>query len=146
MVKEEINLMPEGYTINSESRLKAFKALLDGLYETKPYVRVEYYTHKPRTPQQNSALHAYLGDIADKCNDAGYWLKITSPVLSGEVEIQWTKQNVKERMWRPVQNALYPETKSSKNLSTVELSAVADRLSGYLWDSHKIRATMGKQQ
>lgn len=138
--------MPEGYTINSDSRLKAFKAMLDGLYEAKPYVRVEYYTHKPRTPRQNDALHAFLGSIASRCNDAGYWLKITSPVLKGEVEIQWTKENVKERMWRPVQDALYPEAKSSKNLSTVELSAVAERLSGYLWDNHKIWAQMGKEK
>ena len=136
--------MPLGFTVNSDDRLEHFKKMVEEVYQEKKYIRFHYFLTKPRTPLQNDAMWAFCGEIADKCNDAGYWLKMTSPVLTKEVEIPWTKDNVKERMWRPVQDSLYPKAKSSTNLGTVELSKVAEVLSNHLWEHHKIWVQMGK--
>tara|TARA_R100001198_G_C5077239_1_gene120534 strand:+ start:44 stop:487 length:444 start_codon:yes stop_codon:yes gene_type:complete len=145
MAKEEDTIMPAGFTINSDKRLDQFKHDLDEMYEKHSYVLVEYYTRPPRTLKQNNALHSFCNDIANKCNNAGYWYEVTSPVLKSKVELPWTKENVKSHMWKPVQTALFPGTKSSRDLSTKELSEVAQSLSTWLQDKHQIRAYFPKE-
>ena len=137
--------MPLGFVINTDQRLSMFQEELSDLYKKNSYVRVEYYIKPPRTPKQNNALHTFCDSIAVKCNNAGYWYEITSPVLKSRIELPWTKENVKSHMWKPVQRALYPGTSSSKDLSTKELSVVAEALATWLADKHKLNVYFPKE-
>lgn len=130
--------MGEQHTVNSEFTKAQFKKRVDELYEIKPFITFDWHFGRPRTPKQNNALHVFCDQIAERCNDAGYWYEIDSKVLRKTIQSRWTKERVKELMWRSIQNALYPDTTSTKDLNTVELIAVAEELSAYLAKHHEI--------
>lgn len=71
--------------------------------------------HKQRTTQQNKALHLYCKMLSEALNDAGLDMKAT---LKPEVAIPWTMENVKNSLWRPIQEAL-----TGKH-STIDLDSV----------------------
>ena len=68
---------------------------------------------EPRTLQQNKALHLRCKQIADALNEAGLPMQ---KVLKPSIEIDWTPENVKEYLWKPIMKALYVKE------STTELS------------------------
>lgn len=74
---------------------------------------------KPRTDQQNKAMHKYFELVADALNDAGYPIQRVLKEHT-KVEIDWTKDSVKEILWRTVQKRLLGKS------STTELSKQAD--------------------
>ena len=74
-----------------------------------------------RTNQQNRALHLWLSRLADELNGAGF--SVNDKVVI-HAEISFTKENLKESVFRPVMGALYPEVKSSAELSTTEIQNV----------------------
>ena len=55
----------------------------------------------PRTEQQNRALHLYCRQVADALNGAG--LDIEQVLKNTTMEIEWTKDSVKEILWRTAQ-------------------------------------------
>lgn len=76
-----------------------------------------------RTLLQNKSLHKYCELLAEALNDAGYDFKevITMPV-------SFTKENVKEYMFRRVMSALYPDLESTTELTTVQIQTVYNEL------------------
>lgn len=72
-----------------------------------------------RTLSQNAALHLYLTRLAEAMDEAGMDMK---QVI--HLPIRPTQENVKETMWKPVMNALYPEIKSTTELSTAQMVEV----------------------
>src|ERR1044071_6647334 len=89
---------------------------------------------KQRTIQQNKALHLYFQIIAEKLNDAGLDMRV---VLKPEVEIPWTKESVKDHLWRPVQD-LYLKKDSTTELTTDEITKVYEVLNRFLAEKHGI--------
>lgn len=81
-----------------------------------------------RTPQQNRALHKYFEMLAEALNDAGLDMRAT---LKFGTEIPWTAENIKNHLWRPVQE-IYLKKKSTTELSTKEVSEVYDILNRHL--------------
>lgn len=81
-----------------------------------------------RTSQQNRALHLYFQILADELNKAGLDMRI---VLKPEIDIPWSRQTVKEFLWRPVQKAQFGK-KSTTELSTSEVSLVYETLNRHL--------------
>ena len=59
---------------------------------------------KPRTGQQNKALHKYCELLADALNSAGYEMKAVLAVK--QVDVPWSPDSVKEVLWRPIQEAM----------------------------------------
>jgi hypothetical protein len=59
---------------------------------------------KQRTLPQNSALHLFCTQLADTLNDMGLDQR---KVLKPSINIPWTKQAVKDMIWRPIQEAMY---------------------------------------
>ena len=53
-----------------------------------------------RTLKQNNALHKFYSLLSDELNTAG--LDMVA-VLKEGADIPWTPDNVKERLWKPVQ-------------------------------------------
>jgi hypothetical protein len=91
-------------------------------------------TEKQRTIQQNRALHLYFQLIADRLNDAGLDMRV---VLKPEVEIPWSKESVKEYLWRPIQK-ISLRKKSTKELSTSDIDKVYMTLNRFLAEKHGV--------
>lgn len=77
-----------------------------------------------RTDQQNAALHLWFTMLADELNSAGYDMKKT---MRKELDIPWTAYNVKEFLWRPMQEATLGK-KSTTKLNTDEIDKVYDAI------------------
>jgi hypothetical protein len=81
-----------------------------------------------RTSQQNKALHVLFEHIADELNGAGLDMR---KALKPSVEIPWTKDTVKEYLWRPIQEEMLMK-RSTTELTTQEIDQVNDTLNRYL--------------
>lgn len=76
-----------------------------------------------RTLQQNKALHKWFELMADDLAGAGYSVQEVCTL-----PIAWTKENFKENIFKPVMNAMYPGKTSTKELTTIELTAVYEQV------------------
>jgi len=81
----------------------------------------EYDLESPRTQQQNKAIHKLFTIDAKGLNDAGQFMNVFP--FKESAEIMWTKENVKENLWRPIQMAVLNHDKTS-NLETHEVDLV----------------------
>lgn len=68
---------------------------------------------KPRTSEQNRAMHLFFGMLAGSLNSAGLDMRV---VLKPSYSIPWTPESVKEHLWRPIQKAM------TNKQSTTELN------------------------
>jgi len=80
--------------------------------------------NKTRTAQQNKALHLYFTQLAEILNEAGWDMKKT---LKADWDILWTMENIKNNLWRPIQEA-YICKKSTTELTTTEIDKIYDIL------------------
>ena len=85
-------------------------------------------TTEQRTIKQNSALHLYFTFLADELNNAGYDMRRT---LKEGVDIPWNTQNIKDYLWKPVQESLLGK-KSTTELTTTEIDKIVDILTRHL--------------
>ena len=118
--------MSEGWTVNSQTSFDNFQLRSAEVFKEHGYVIFKYSTGKQRTNAQNDAIHLFLDRIASVANNAGYEMKIASPLLNFDVDVPWTKESVKERIWRPLQKAKFPGRKSTTQLLRHEVSEIAD--------------------
>ena len=81
-----------------------------------------------RTILQNKALHKYFSVLADELNGAGYDMRKT---LKPSVDIPWTPENIKEYLWRPIQDAVLSKV-STTELNTAEVDKIYAILSRHL--------------
>jgi len=78
---------------------------------------------KTRTSAQNRALHQFCEDLAITFNDGGIDQRAYMAALKEGVEISWSKESVKEVIWREFQKALgMPE--STTRLATEEVTRI----------------------
>lgn len=94
----------------------------------KPQAPTTNETPKQRTSLQNRSLHLFFTLLAQELNEAGYDMK---KVLKPSVDISWTKENIKEYIWKPIQEALKLK-KSSTELTTAEVSQVWEVINRHL--------------
>jgi len=87
-----------------------------------------------RTEQQNKALHKYFELLADDLNNAGLDMKV---VLKPEVDIPWTKETIKEYIWKPVQKAMLLK-ESTTELTTSEISKVYDVINRLISEKYEL--------
>ena len=90
--------------------------------------------YKKRTEQQNRALHKLFEQVADVLNDAGLDMKA---VLKPEVDIPWTKESVKNHLWRPIQEIMI-DVESTAECKTVDYKPIYDTLGRHLSEKHGI--------
>ena len=88
-------------------------------------------THK-RTLQQNKAMHKYFELLAEALNDAGLDMKT---VLKPAIEIPWTKESVKNHLWRPVQQIMM-DIESTADISTIDPTVIKQVIDRHLADNH----------
>jgi len=103
------------------------------------FLEVTACGHKRRTSLQNRSLYKYFHLLADALNNAGYDQRFVLAKMRQGVEVPWTKESIKQVIWKPIQEALY-NTDSTTELSTVEPDEVvrvidrflSDRLGGFV--------------
>ena len=78
-----------------------------------------------RTDPQNKSAHLWFDELADALNASGYTVN-SKEVL--RLDVPWTKSSVKEFLFRPVMQAMYPEKTSTAQLTKAEWSAVVEAL------------------
>jgi len=81
-----------------------------------------------RTPQQNKALHKYFDMLADVLNEAGLDQRV---VLKPGIDIPWSRDSIKEQLWRPIQLAMTGK-ESTTELDTKEPSQIYETLNRHL--------------
>ena len=81
-----------------------------------------------RTDPQNKAIHKFCELLADALDAAGLDMKKT---LKPDVDIPWSKETVKDFLWRPIQQALF-QKESTTELETHEVSEVYQVLNRHL--------------
>ena len=77
-----------------------------------------------RTPLQNKSLHKYFSILAEDLNDSGQDMRM---VLKPEIEIPWTKDSIKELLFKPIAEAMFGKS-STTDLTTKEISEVYEVL------------------
>lgn|SRR3990167_3889834 len=108
-----------GKVVNNEivyEDQEAYKIWLGQFPDTQLEIVIKPHKDR-RTLTQNSALHLFFTQLADAFNNAGLDMK---KVLKEDAEISWTTENVKNYLWRPIQEALIHK------FSTTELDKVQD--------------------
>ena len=87
-----------------------------------------------RTDRQNRALHLLFTHLADELNSAGYDMRRT---LKESIDIPWTKESIKEYMWKPVMKIQLGK-KSTTDLTTQEIDEVFETINRYLGEKFGI--------
>jgi hypothetical protein len=127
--------MSQDWTANSDESFKNFMAHAEALYKEHRYVTFKWSTGRQRTGSQNNALHKYCELLAEALNDRG--LEMSHEVFEGDVELSWTKSAVKEKLWKPIQEAMFNK-KSTTKANRNEYSKVYDQLNKHLIDRHGV--------
>lgn len=86
-------------------------------------------TPKTRTDQQNRALHLYFQLLADEFNNAGYTVQL---ILSKKMDLDWTKDSVKELLWRPAQRAILGKKSTTELSKQEDIDKVYEHLNRHL--------------
>ena len=81
-----------------------------------------------RTGLQNRSIHKYCADVAEALNESGQDMR---KVLKPEVDIPWTKENVKGIIWHAIQFAMFG-TESTKDLTTKQVGEVYEVVNRHL--------------
>lgn len=100
-------------------------SLRDGIYVAK------VNNQDLRTKAQNSAMHLYFTHLANELNGAGYsFTKVISDPELYKAEIEWSPLLVKEKLWKPIQEALYNK-RSTTQLTKEDITRVYDNVNNY---------------
>ena len=95
-----------------------------------------------RTTNQNSAIHAYCGEVAKVMQARGLDMKT---VVKDGVPIEPSMYMVKEYMWRPIQKAL-TGVESTAKINTMEVNEVYEHLSRLLAEKYSIDVRFGRKR
>ena len=128
--------MSQDWTANSDESFKNFMVHAEALYKEHRYVTFKWSTGKQRSALQNKALHKYCEMLAEALNDRGLDMVLVLH-RNPEMKVSWTKQAVKEKLWRPVQEALLNK-KSTTKANRNEYSKVYDELNKHLINLHGV--------
>jgi hypothetical protein len=94
----------------------------------KKQADIDFDGGKPITGRQFRAIHVYFDKVADMLNEAGLDMRA---VLKPEVDIPWSKETVKEYMWKPIQKIAVGE-ESSKDILQEDVDKVFNIMNRHL--------------
>ena len=123
--------MPQFHTLDTPEQinhflLEAAKRRAKGQSVTVKFEAPESHV----TQKQFNALHVWLGEVALLLTQCGLDMKA---VLKPEVDISWSKDSVKQYLYKPVLEALTGK-QSTTEQNTIEPSVVADHIARHLGD------------
>lgn len=95
-----------------------------------------------RTLRQNQSLHLFFEHVAHALNDAGYDVQ---SVVSKSASLFWTKEMVKELLWRRFQEAMFFH-KSTRELTTEEIDKLIDVFSKFLGENFQLEVDFPSEE
>ena len=95
-----------------------------------PNPTIESIAEKQRTNQQNKALHVYFELVAEALNDAG--LDIQEVISHAKIDIPWSKESVKELLWKTIQRSIYKKDSTTQLTKLQEIDKIYDVLNRFL--------------
>ena len=116
-------MIRERQYIHTPQGLKAFADELKAMQLPEHGVMIEVKLGK-RTTAQNNAMHKYFTMLGDTLNAAGLDQR---KVLKPSVEIEWTPDSVKKKLWGSIMKALTGKTRT-RDLDIDEISTVYESL------------------
>lgn len=122
--------MAESWTANTDLSLENAIKHMREVYAKTNYVRITWTTTKQRSETQNNALHKYCELLAEALNDRGLDMRT---LLKPEIDIPWTKESVKNHLWRPIQVAM-TDKESTAKANSDEYGPVYETLNRHLSD------------
>ena len=87
-------------------------------------------TEEKLTRTQQNALHLYFQLVAEALNDAG--LDIQKTIEKSPIDIAWSRESVKELLWRPIQKTIYGKQSTTELEKSKEIDAVWENLNRFL--------------
>lgn len=81
---------------------------------------------RPRSKQQNKAMHKYFEEVADILNENG----ISQAVFLADLEVDYTKETIKN-IWRAIAKKKYG-TESTADFTTKQLQEVFEEFNRHL--------------
>ena len=94
---------------------------------------------KYRTAKQNDALHLYFEMIAQALNREGLDVRLVLNVISEKgIDMMWSKELVKELLWRPIQKKWVGKHSTTKLDSIGEITQIYDMLNKFLAENFYI--------
>jgi len=121
MISKQFNLS------SSESFIEAF-SYFNKLKEKGAIIEINE-VKQTRSSLQNRALYLYFTFIADNLNNHGLYFQ-TIDLFGMSVECEWTKDLVKEFIWKPIQKTLF-DIESTTKLKTNELDVIINVLTNH---------------
>ena len=85
-----------------------------------------------RTLTQNDSIHLWLDQVASALNDAGFDVKAVVRLFREEGEIPFTKENVKELLWRPAQKAMFGKKSTTELNKLKEIDLICKVVNKFL--------------
>ncbi len=82
-----------------------------------------------RTTQQNRALYKWFSILAEDLNEQGIDMRMA---LKPDIDIMWTKQNIHDYLWIPLQRALYSTNSTTKLSRKKEIDKIYDIIAKHL--------------
>ena len=76
-----------------------------------------------RTGQQRKSIEVYCHMMADDLNNTE-----ASVQKVCKLPIDFTQENFKELIWKPVQHAMFPDITSTTQLDTIQVNAVYEQV------------------
>lgn len=107
------------FDLSLSSDYKKAIELIDSIKKNGSIVEIVKKSNN-RTLTQNSALHLMFSQLAEELNSQGLDQRKT---LKPSVSIPWSKDSVKELLWRPIQEAVV-DKESTTDLTTKEIDEV----------------------
>lgn len=87
---------------------------------------------KPITRPQQNAIHKYFELVAEALNEAGISrYEYAELVKSRGIELPWTKENVKEDMWKLIQYAKLKKERT-RDLNKLEVDDIQREMHNFL--------------
>ena len=90
-------------TVNSQKSLYDFIEYVRGEFDKHKHLKIDVKNGKQRTNTQNAALHLYCDMIASELNEQGITFE---QFFKAGVEVPWSRDIVKDNIWRPVQKVI----------------------------------------
>lgn len=118
----------EFWIVNSDSSLENYLDDIRKQYNHHKYLMCQIKTGQQRSELQNNALHKYCEMVAEALNDAGLDMR---QVIREDVDIPWSKNTVKEHLWRPIQLVM-TKHKSTTKPKRGEYTEIYETLSRHL--------------
>ena len=94
---------------------------------------MKIYHSKKRTEAQNNALHLYFEMIAQALNREGLDIRVVLQVIAEKgVDMMWSKELVKELLWRRIQKKYLGKHSTTELDSIGEITQIYDMLNKFL--------------